>query len=424
MKNFAKNAANPKGANLGAANPAAANPKTPQNILITGGAGFIGSNFIAYFLQKHPEIRVFNLDLLTYAADLDNLKNIANHPRYRLIRGDICDQKMVQKIFRECEIDGVIHFAAETHVDNSIARPAAFVKTNIEGTFNLLSAAYLAWFDAPSRAKKHKSHARFLHISTDEVFGSIERGAFSEDSPYAPNSPYSASKAASDMLVRSYNRTYGLPTFITNCSNNFGPNQHSEKLIPTIVRSALSGREIPIYGDGENVRDWIFVLDHCRAVEMVFFSRHFGETFNIGGGQEMSNIALARAICAILDAALRPKTSFQKQIAFVKDRAGHDRRYAIDSRKMANLFGFATSDFYQNLTRTIEFYIARFAALRGGGRLSSLDSRLVLLLDSRRDLAPDSPDSRTATRRDSLDSHLDSPRFSAAPSHLSLRRAG
>lgn len=356
-----------------------------RNILITGGAGFIGSNFILYFLKKYPNYRLINVDSLTYAGDLQNLSGVENYPNYIFEKGDICNKDFIKDIFTHYAMDSVIHFAAESHVDNSIKNPNAFVETNVNGTFNLLHNAYLSWFDAPSRPKVHKEHCVFHHISTDEVFGSLgESGYFSESTPYAPNSPYSASKASSDMLVRSYHHTYGLKTFITNCSNNYGPKQHDEKLIPTIIRNALANKEIPIYGDGQNIRDWLYVEDHCMAVDSVFHSSYFGESFNVGGNCERTNIQIAKQICAILD-MLKPKSSgesYQSQITFVQDRAGHDRRYAIDSGKIVRLFGFQPSDFYNNLRKTIEFYIHKYtsAPLAGGGEYSFLILTFLLLL--------------------------------------------
>ena len=335
-----------------------------KNILITGGAGFIGSNFILYFLQKYPNYHLINVDSLTYAGDLENLKGVECYTNYTFVKGDICDKDLIQDVFARYAIDSVIHFAAETHVDNSIKNPSAFVETNVNGTFNLLHNAYLSWFDAPSRPKAHKEHCVFHHISTDEVFGSLgESGYFSESTPYAPNSPYSASKASSDMLVRSYHHTYGLKTFITNCSNNYGPKQHDEKLIPTIIRNALADREIPIYGDGQNIRDWLFVEDHCRAIDDVFHSGYFGQSFNIGGNCERTNIQIAKQICDILD-SIAPKAngqSYQNQIAFVQDRAGHDRRYAIDSAKIGKYLGWNPKEsFKSGLEKTIDWYVRKY----------------------------------------------------------------
>lgn len=342
-----------------------------KNILITGGAGFIGSNFIIYFLEKYPQYKIINLDSLTYAGNLANLKEIEKSRNYHFIQGNICDRVLVEEIFREFEIESVIHFAAESHVDNSIANPSVFVQTNVNGTFNLLHNAYLSWFHSPHTPKKDKESCIFHHISTDEVFGTLGKsGSFSESSPYAPNSPYSASKASSDMLVRSYHHTYGLKTFITNCSNNYGPKQHDEKLIPTIIRNALLNKQIPIYGDGLNVRDWLFVLDHIRGIDKVFHSKYFGESFNIGGNCEKANIDLAKEICLILDKKI-PRNdgkSYTSLIGFVKDRAGHDKRYAIDSSKISAKLNFSISknSTEENLASTIDFYINKYTKIGGG----------------------------------------------------------
>lgn len=332
-----------------------------KNILITGGAGFIGSNFIEYFMQKYPNYRIINLDLLTYAGNLDNLASVATNPNYTFIQGDICDANLVQNIFKDYDITDVIHFAAESHVDNSIKTPDIFVKTNVNGTFTLLHSAYLSWFDAPFKPKADKENRVFHHISTDEVFGSLgESGYFTEDTPYAPNSPYSASKASSDMLVRSYHHTYGLNTFITNCSNNYGPKQHNEKLIPTIIRNALVGNPIPIYGDGKNIRDWLYVKDHCSGIDAVFHSKFYGETFNIGGNSEKTNLEVVGEICAILD-RISPKadgTSYANQISFVADRAGHDRRYAIDSSKIYKALSWQPQESFESgIAKTIDWYL-------------------------------------------------------------------
>lgn len=335
-----------------------------KNILITGGAGFIGSNFLLYFLQKYPNYNVFNVDLLTYAGNLENLSDVEGYKNYTFLHGDICDREFINSVFMKYKIDAVIHFAAESHVDNSISNPNAFIQTNIGGTFNLLNIAYLHWFDAPHTPKHNKSNCIFHHISTDEVFGSLgDSGFFTESTPYAPNSPYSASKASSDMLVRAYFHTYGLQTFITNCSNNYGPKQHDEKLIPTIIGNALKGKVIPIYGDGKNVRDWLFVEDHCRAIDVVFHSKYYGETFNIGGNCERTNIDIAKQICTLLDSMLPKanKETYANQIAFVKDRAGHDRRYAIDCAKITNILGWKPMvDFEDGLAKTLCYYMDRY----------------------------------------------------------------
>ncbi len=333
-----------------------------RNILITGGAGFIGSNFVIYFLGKYSHYKIINLDLLTYAGKLENLKEIGCNENYTFIQGDICDSELVARIFSKYEITDVIHFAAESHVDNSILNPQAFIQTNVNGTFNLLHHSYLNWFDSPNKPKTGKEDCVFHHISTDEVFGSLgESGYFSETTPYAPNSPYSASKASSDMLVRSYHHTYGLNTFITNCSNNYGPKQHDEKLIPTIIRNALRGSEIPIYGDGKNIRDWLYVEDHCRAIDLVFHSRFFGESFNIGGNNEKNNLEIATLICDILDKRKPQNKSYKEQIGFVQDRAGHDRRYAIDSSKVCKALNWQPQESFESgILKTIEWYVEKY----------------------------------------------------------------
>ncbi|RXG13090.1 dTDP-glucose 4,6-dehydratase [Leeuwenhoekiella aestuarii] len=332
-------------------------------ILITGGAGFIGSNFIPYFLEAHPEVQLVNLDLLTYAGNLTNLEAVADHPRYRFVKGDVCDRSLLEQLFEEHRFTGVIHFAAESHVDNSIKNPGVFIQTNVTGTFTLLDVAYKHWMQEPFVYKKDYQHSRFHHISTDEVYGSLgETGLFTETTPYAPNSPYSASKAASDMLVRSYKHTYGMDTVITNCSNNYGPNQHPEKLIPTIIRKALSGEQIPIYGDGKNIRDWLYVLDHCTGIDLVFHKGLSGAVYNIGGNNEYTNIAIAKRICELLD-VMQPKVqgSYTEQLTYVKDRAGHDRRYAIDASKIENQLGWkAQETFKTGIVKTVQFYLNIF----------------------------------------------------------------
>jgi len=333
-----------------------------RTVLVTGGAGFIGSNFIPFFLSKNPDVRVVNLDLLTYAGNLQNLKEVESNQRYTFIKGDICDRSLVQSIFDQHSISGVIHFAAESHVDNSIAGPEAFIRTNIHGTFTLLDVARASWMEAPFNAKSGKIENRFLHVSTDEVFGSLgSSGLFTETTPYAPNSPYSASKASSDLLVRSYFHTYGLNVVTTNCSNNYGPKQHSEKLIPTIIRKALSGQPIPIYGDGMNVRDWLFVLDHAKGIDLAFREGREGETYNIGGRNERTNNQIVQAICSILDQQrpLKSGASYNDQITYVKDRAGHDKRYAIDASKIEKELGWkAEEDFESGILKSIAWYLA------------------------------------------------------------------
>lgn len=332
-----------------------------QTILVTGGAGFIGANFIPYFLETFPQYRVINLDKLTYAGNPENIKECERHPRYSFVQGDICDARLVNRLFTEHDIRGVFHFAAESHVDNSISGPLPFIKTNIEGTFTLLEAARNHWMSAPGRVKPGYEKARFHHISTDEVYGTLgDEGLFSESTPYAPNSPYSASKASSDFLVRAYYHTYKMNVTTSNCSNNYGPKQHPEKLIPTIIKKALSGQLIPIYGDGKNVRDWLYVLDHCKGIALVWQKGRAGETYNIGGRNERSNLQIVDAICAILDRE-RPAAdgkSYKELVTFVKDRAGHDRRYAIDATKLETQLGWkAEENFDTGIKKTVEWYL-------------------------------------------------------------------
>lgn len=332
-----------------------------MNLLITGGAGFIGSNFIPYLLKQHSQYNIINLDALTYAGSPNNLTEISSHQRYRFIEGSICDRKLVEHIFSEYDIQGVIHFAAESHVDNSIQSPDVFIQTNINGTFTLLDVAYKCWFNKPNHIKQSCRQNRFLHISTDEVYGSLgDTGYFTEQTPYAPNSPYSASKAASDMLVRSYEKTYGLNTLITNCSNNYGPKQHDEKLIPTIIRNALAQKPIPIYGDGKNVRDWLYVVDHCTGIDLVFHGGIKGEIYNIGGNNEQTNIQIAHAICKILDRIKPRNKPYSSLITFVDDRAGHDKRYAIDARKIEKLGWKAEENFTSGILKTVQWYINKY----------------------------------------------------------------
>lgn len=333
-----------------------------RNILLTGTAGFIGSNFVPYFLNKYPEYNLINLDLLTYAGNLENLKECEGNPRYKFIKGDICNRELVEFIFSEYDIQGVIHFAAESHVDNSIKNPGVFVQTNINGTFTLLDVAYKYWMDKPFSCKAKYQNARFHHISTDEVYGTLgETGFFTESTPYAPNSPYSASKASSDMIVRSYQETYGLNSVITNCSNNYGPKQHDEKLIPTIIRKALSNQSIPIYGDGKNIRDWLYVLDHCKGIDLVYHDGKSGQTYNIGGRNERTNLQIVDRICTILDVKVPQEKSYKELITFVEDRSGHDRRYAIDATKLENELGWkADENFDSGIIKTIEWYLRKY----------------------------------------------------------------
>ena len=333
-----------------------------KTILITGGAGFIGANFIPYFLDKNQKIKVVNLDALTYAGDLENLKELNKHSRYIFEQGNICNRNFLEVLFKKYNISGVIHFAAESHVDNSIINPDAFIQTNINGTFNLLDVAKNYWMDAPNLYKQQFENSRFHHISTDEVFGTLgAEGLFTEETSYAPNSPYSASKAASDFIVRSYFHTYGMNVVTTNCSNNYGPKQHDEKLIPTIIRNAISGEQIPIYGDGKNIRDWLYVLDHCKGIELAYQKGKSGETYNIGGKNERNNLYIANKICEILDTISPKEASYKKQISFVKDRPGHDFRYAIDATKIEKNLGWsAEENFETGILKTIEWYLDKY----------------------------------------------------------------
>lgn len=333
-----------------------------QTVLVTGAAGFIGANFVLFFLKKNKKCKVVILDLLTYAGDLENLKEISNDVNYTFVKGDIGDRALVQSLFEKHQFSAVIHFAAESHVDNSIKSPDTFVKTNIFGTFNLLEVARNYWMQAPYEFKKGFQDARFHHISTDEVYGSLgKEGLFTEKTPYAPNSPYSASKASSDFMVRSYFHTYGLPVVTTSCSNNYGPKQHDEKLIPTIIRKAISGENIPIYGDGKNIRDWLFVADHCKGIDLVFRKGKLGETYNIGGKNEQNNLQIANKICAILDTICPKESSYKEQISFVKDRPGHDFRYAIDATKIEVELGWkADENFDSGILKTTQWYLEKY----------------------------------------------------------------
>ena len=328
-----------------------------KKILVTGGAGFIGSNFIQLALGQ-PGVQILNLDKLTYAGNLDSLQTVAERPEYRFVRADLCDPAAVAQTVAEFQPDAIVHFAAESHVDRSIDGPAAFIQTNIIGTFNLLEAARQYWKELPP---ERKEAFRFLHVSTDEVYGSLgATGLFIEDTPYAPNSPYSASKASSDHLVRAYHHTYGLPTLTTNCSNNYGPYQFPEKLIPLMILNALGGKALPVYGDGMQVRDWLYVADHCRAILTVLDQGKPGETYNIGGHNEMPNIRIVQKICALLD-ELRPRADGQPyvgQITYVADRPGHDRRYAIDAGKIGRELGWQPQEtFDTGIRKTVEWYL-------------------------------------------------------------------
>ena len=326
-----------------------------KNILVTGGCGFIGANFVRMALKQLPETRLINLDKLTYAGNLENLNGIDSNKHYRFVRGDICDTELLNRLFEEEKIDTVVHFAAESHVDRSIYGPAEFIQTNIHGTFSLLEATRAAWLD-------DKQDKRFLHVGTDEVYGSLgETGLFTETTAYDPHSPYSASKAAADHLVNAYSHTYGLPTLTTNCSNNYGPYQFPEKLIPLIIYNALYGKELPIYGDGKNIRDWLYVEDHCRAILTVLQKGKLGESYNIGGNSEKQNIEVARILCDTLDEKVKPLSSEKKRqslVRFVKDRSGHDRRYAIDTSKIKAELGWEpTFGFEEGICVTVDWYL-------------------------------------------------------------------
>lgn len=325
-------------------------------ILVTGGAGFIGSNFVLQWLAEE-RTPVTVLDKLTYAGNLENLASVEQDTRYRFVCGDVVDGPFVRRVLDEQHPQSIVHFAAESHVDRSILGPAEFIRTNIEGTFQLLEAVRGYWTELPS---DERSAFRFLHVSTDEVYGSLTptAPAFTEETPYAPNSPYSASKAASDHLVRAYHHTYGLPVVTTNCSNNYGPRQFPEKLIPLMVLNALKGLPLPVYGDGQNVRDWLYVADHCYGIRTVLERGIPGQTYNIGGRQEMSNMEVVRQVCAILD-DLKPRaTPYESLITFVKDRPGHDRRYAIDMAKIERELSWQPREtFAGGLRKTIEWYL-------------------------------------------------------------------
>jgi dTDP-glucose 4,6-dehydratase len=324
---------------------------------VTGGAGFIGSNYIHFLTGADPDAKVLNLDKLTYAGNPDSLESLAKNPLYQFQQGDICDAELIEKIFHEFQPATIVHFAAESHVDRSIDGPDSFIETNIQGTYNLLKQAQSYW-DGLSGDDKAKF--RFLHVSTDEVYGSLgSEGYFSEETPYSPNSPYSASKAASDHLVRAWHHTYGLPVLTTNCSNNYGPFQFPEKLIPLIILNAIDGKPLPIYGDGGNVRDWLYVVDHCQAINRVIESGTPGETYNIGGNNEKTNLEVVTAVCDML-VELKPKLSgsYKDLITFVPDRPGHDRRYAIDASKIKRELGWEpTESFESGLRKTVSWYL-------------------------------------------------------------------
>jgi dTDP-glucose 4,6-dehydratase len=324
-----------------------------HKLLITGGAGFIGSHVIRFFLEKYPNYKIYNLDKLTYAGNLENLKDIEENPNYHFIKGDIVDAVFIQDLFNTEHFDGVIHLAAESHVDRSISNPLEFVMTNVIGTVNLLNAAKANWNSFDGK--------RFYHVSTDEVYGSLgQTGLFTETTSYDPHSPYSASKASSDHFVRAYNDTYGLPVVISNCSNNYGSHQFPEKLIPLCINNIKHNKSLPIYGDGKYTRDWLWVYDHARAIDMVYHRGLDGETYNIGGFNEWQNIDLVKTLCALMDKKLgRTSGTSEKLITFVKDRPGHDLRYAIDANKIRTHLGFEPSvNFEEGLEKTVDWYLA------------------------------------------------------------------
>jgi dTDP-glucose 4,6-dehydratase len=345
---------------------------SPQSsLLITGGAGFIGANFVRYWIGNYPDDRVVVLDALTYAGNIENLAGLESHEGFQFIHGDIRYYDLVLKLLQEYRIGTIVHFAAETHVDRSIHGPDAFVDTNITGTHSLLKAAKHAWLDNPqSSGHTPGSHFRFHHISTDEVFGSLgpDEPGFSETTAYAPNSPYAASKAASDFLVRAYYKTYGLPVTISNCSNNYGPYQHPEKLVPLLILNCLAGKPLPIYGDGLNIRDWLHVEDHCRGIDLILREGRIGETYNIGGNSEKTNLEVVHTVCSILD-ELKPYSSnssnsslvtpYSSLISHIKDRPGHDRRYAIDAGKICRELAYKPLEsFASGMRKTVAWYLA------------------------------------------------------------------
>jgi len=324
-----------------------------KTLLITGGAGFIGSHVIRLFVNKYPEYTIINLDKLTYAGNLENLTDIEKYQNYKFVKADICDYSEMLKIFANHKIDGVIHLAAESHVDRSITDPFSFAQTNVMGTLSLLQAAKETW-------KGNMEGKLFYHVSTDEVYGSLEdEGFFHETTPYDPQSPYSASKASSDHFVRAYGNTFKLPFVITNCSNNYGPNQFPEKLIPLFIHNIRNNKPLPVYGKGENVRDWLYVIDHARAIDTVFHNGRIGETYNIGGFNEWKNIDLIKVVCKVMDKKLgRPLGTSEQLITYITDRAGHDLRYAIDANKIMNELGWKPSlQFEEGIEITIDWYL-------------------------------------------------------------------
>jgi dTDP-glucose 4,6-dehydratase len=339
---------------------------TPRNLLVTGGAGFIGANFIRYFLDRELDVNIINLDLLTYAGSLSNLDNLPHASRYKFIQGDIGDAALIDKILREHQIDTIIHFAAESHVDRSIEGPAPFIQTNVVGTFVLLEAARLYWL---VEKNWDSAQCRFHHVSTDEVYGSLTLSdpAFTETTAYAPNSPYSASKASSDHLVRSYFHTYRLPITMSHCSNNYGPYQHAEKFIPTIIRSCLQWQPIPVYGNGSNIRDWLYVEDHCHGISEIVTRAAVGETYNLGGETELDNLSVVDMICQLMDDMSPQKKPHNTLINFVMDRPGHDWRYAVDISKISADLGWKPKqNFVSGIYKTITYQLRESIILPDG----------------------------------------------------------
>lgn len=332
------------------------NHYTPRNIVVTGGAGFIGANFIHYYLQRDPSVQIINLDCLTYAGSLTNLKNLPDASRHQFIKGNICDSNLVSQLLRDYNIDTIVHFAAESHVDRSITGPASFIETNINGTFVLLEAARQFWLE---EKKWDQSQCRFHHVSTDEVYGSLSvtDPAFTEKTAYAPNSPYSASKASSDHLVRAYFHTYKLPVTMSHCSNNYGPLQHPEKLIPTVIQCCLLNKSIPVYGNGSNIRDWLYVEDHCDGIVEIVTKARVGETYNLGGETELDNLSVVESICRLMDEMYPREQSYSSLITFVTDRPGHDWRYAIDISKVSNDLAWKPREKWMSgLKKTVEYF--------------------------------------------------------------------
>ncbi|MEP1383336.1 MAG: dTDP-glucose 4,6-dehydratase [Paraglaciecola sp.] len=344
-------------------------------LLVTGGAGFIGANFVLYWIQNNPEDTVIVLDALTYAGNRENLASVESYEKFVFVKGDICDTPLVESLLAEYQVDTIVHFAAESHVDRSITDPDAFIETNIIGTYSLLKAAKKVWIDLPKAEGKELLQHRFHHVSTDEVYGTLEPNdpAFTEDTPYAPNSPYSASKAASDHLVRAYHHTYGLEVTTSNCSNNYGPYHFPEKLIPLIITNILHNKPLPVYGDGQQIRDWLYVEDHARGIELVLKKGRIGENYNIGGHNEWANIDIVKLVCEKMNQAFATSTELQEKypdaakaikgraenlITYVTDRAGHDRRYAIDATKTNNELQYKPEETFESgITKTIDWYL-------------------------------------------------------------------